>query len=203
MFKDHNDTRRKITADLINSSSPEDKTILDLGSKRGASTDMIKCRKRIRIDMSKDVRPEIISNLSGNIPLKDNSVDICIAGDIIEHLYHSKQFISEIARILKGDGILIISVPNIVSLKYRMKFLFGGIPSHAAKGDCTYPEPWKAGHIRDYSFKELRDLLKKHNFTVLEEKTHGISYRYKVIVPHYLIPKTFGDSVIIKAMVKK
>jgi 2-polyprenyl-3-methyl-5-hydroxy-6-metoxy-1,4-benzoquinol methylase len=65
-------------------------------------------------------------------------LDICIASEVLEHIYHSKKLISEIKRILKPYGFLILSVPNICSLKYRVAFLIGKIPAHAAKADCTY-----------------------------------------------------------------
>jgi SAM-dependent methyltransferase len=111
--------------------------------------------------------------------------------------------ISEIKRILKPYGILILSVPNICSIKYRIAFLIGKIPAHAAKADCTYIIDERRGHIRDYNFKEVKMLLKTFGFQIISELTDGLSFSCKTINPREILPKTFGDSVIIKAQVVK
>ena len=95
-----------------------------------------------------------------------------------------------------------MSTPNICSLKYRIAFLIGKIPAHAAKADCTY-EDERRGHIRDYNFKEVKLLLKMFNFKILECKTDGLSFKGKTIIPNWILPKTFGDAIIIKAQVMK
>lgn len=199
MFPDPNDARRDVTRKLIKSCDPTGKVVIDLGAKFGAATDTIKCKERIKLDLDKEVKPEILCDLSEGIPLKSDSVDICAACDILEHVYHSHRFVEEIRRILKDGGYAILSVPNICSLKYRILFLFGHIPSHAAKADCTFPEAWKRGHVRDYNFNELASLLKEHGFEIIDKKTAGLSFIMKIIIPNFLLPKTFGDSVIIKA----
>jgi hypothetical protein len=61
----------------------------------------------------------------------------------------------------------------------------------------------RRGHIRDYNFKEARMLLKMIGFQIISELSDGLSISGKTIIPRGFLPKTFGDSVIIKAQVVK
>ncbi|WP_054741964.1 glycosyltransferase [Cellulosilyticum ruminicola] len=49
-----------------------------------------------------------------NIPLEDNSVDMVVSFETIEHIDETAQlqFMKEIKRVLKEDGMLVISTPN-------------------------------------------------------------------------------------------
>ncbi len=46
------------------------------------------------------------------IPLKDKSVDVVVSFETIEHVKNYRRFIKEIQRVLKENGILILSTPN-------------------------------------------------------------------------------------------
>jgi SAM-dependent methyltransferase len=199
MFEGSNVERRNVTRELIDSFGLKERVVLDIGAKTGASTKGIHFKEKISIDMDPKVRPSIAVNLNEGIPLKDNSVDVCIAGDVLEHIYKSHKFIRDVHRVLRKNGMVFISVPNIVSLKYRVKFMLGGIPSHAARADSTFPDSNKMGHVRDYSFSELRKLLQKNGFRVMKEVGTGISLGGRIVLPRFIIPRTFGDAVIMAA----
>jgi SAM-dependent methyltransferase len=202
MFEPFGKIRLNIMRQLIQSCEPQKKILCDLGAGNPPITDGIQCRKRLKLDINIKTGPDIVCDLSKGIPLPDDSVDICVASEIIEHLYHSKQFISEIRRILNKNGVLILSCPNICSLKYRFSFLIGKIPAQAAKADCFYSDD-RPGHIRDYNFSEVEKLLKDHGFKVEKRMSDGISILSRNIIPQLIIPIRFGDAVILKAMVLK
>lgn len=46
------------------------------------------------------------------LPIPDNSIDVVVSFETIEHFEDHQGFISEISRVLKTDGLLIISSPN-------------------------------------------------------------------------------------------
>jgi len=140
MFEPFGKIRWEIMRNFIFQCNPEDKIIIDLGTGNPAITDEICCKKRIKVDVNPSTNPDIVCDLEKGIPVDDNSVDICVASEVLEHIYHSKKLISEIKRILKPYGIFILSVPNICSLKYRFAFLIGKIPAHAAKADMFYKD---------------------------------------------------------------
>jgi len=47
------------------------------------------------------------------IPLVDNSVDVVISFETVEHIVDTSAFISECARVLRPGGMIVISTPNV------------------------------------------------------------------------------------------
>ena len=56
-------------------------------------------------------------------------------------------------RILKNGGYLILSVPNISYIFYRIVWALGKVSHLAAKAYFTYSPSGFEGHVRDYNFK--------------------------------------------------
>lgn len=65
-------------------------------------------------------------NIIEGFPYEDNSFDVAIAIEVMEHIYDHENFFREVNRILKPGGQLFISTPNILSLKSRVRYLFTG-----------------------------------------------------------------------------
>jgi SAM-dependent methyltransferase len=197
----HAETRRY----GLKQSDLADKHILDLGAGNQPISAPIECRQKFFADIRVFPRTSLICNLLNGIPFADDSVDAIVAGEIIEHIAHSRRFLQEMRRVLKANGVLVLSTPNIVSLKYRIAFLLGRIPAHAARADYTYDADNPAsdwGHVRDYSFSELRRVLTDQEFIVTEEKGIGMFWRDRQIVPAWMMPKTFSDQIIVKAIAR-
>jgi 2-polyprenyl-6-hydroxyphenyl methylase/3-demethylubiquinone-9 3-methyltransferase len=60
-----------------------------------------------------------------DLPLDDNSVDICVAEDLIEHVKDWESGISEFVRILKPGGLLWLTTTNALSPvqdEFNLKF---------------------------------------------------------------------------------
>lgn len=87
-----------------------------------------------------------VADVAG-IPYPDNTFDVVVALDVIEHLEKDEEAIKEIYRVLKPQGIAIITVPAFV-------FLWGvtDIVSH---------------HIRRYTLQELRGKIENGNFSII------------------------------------
>jgi SAM-dependent methyltransferase len=65
---------------------------------------------------------------SAAIPVEDGYFDVVIANQIIEHTKEIFWVFSEVSRVLKKGGLLIVAVPNIASWHNRLRFLFGQPP---------------------------------------------------------------------------
>lgn len=65
-------------------------------------------------------------DITKGLPLPDIFFDYVIFLEVIEHLRNPYFVVGEISRILKEKGKLIISTPNILNLKSRLRFLFEG-----------------------------------------------------------------------------
>lgn len=57
-----------------------------------------------------------------NLPFKDSSIDLMLAFDVIEHLSHPEKGISEISRVLKPGGKILLHFP-IIDNKYSLFWL--------------------------------------------------------------------------------
>jgi SAM-dependent methyltransferase len=66
------------------------------------------------------------ADITQHIPFDDNSFDAIISLEVMEHVQDHSKFFAEAARVLKKDGMLFVSTPNILSLKSRIRFLFSG-----------------------------------------------------------------------------
>lgn len=66
------------------------------------------------------------ANVAEHFPYDDNSFDIVVAAELIEHLLDQTRFFKECNRVLKPGGSLVVSTPNILSLKSRLQFFSSG-----------------------------------------------------------------------------
>lgn len=101
-------------------------------------------------------------DIESGFPWKDNSFDCVIAAEIIEHIYDTDKFLEEIKRVLKKDGVLVISFPNVACLTNRIKLLFNMYPRF-----CEYQAGSAGGHIRVYTLGAIKKQLREHGFNTI------------------------------------
>lgn len=104
-------------------------------------------------------------------PFESGFFDVVIIGEIIEHIYDTDFFLEEISRLLKPNGKLLISTPNIASFGRRMLLLLGRNPII----ELSPNENDSSGHIRYFTFDTLKKLLNKHNFGVIVRKSDVVN----------------------------
>jgi SAM-dependent methyltransferase len=178
---------------------PNNALIVDLGAGSNPISQYIPKKESITLDFNHVSNPDIVCDLNSGIPLKNNVCDIVIATEVIEHIYYSKNLFCEILRVLKPSGCIILSTPNACSLLYRIFWFLGRVPPFAAKADYTYsPSGFAGGHVRDYNFSELERILTDSGFDIIKSTTNGVVYNW-FSIPYYLLPKTFGQKIIIVA----
>jgi SAM-dependent methyltransferase len=56
--------------------------------------------------------PELVNGSALQLSFPDQTFDLIIIQDVIEHLYDQKNFYSEIIRVLKTNGLIFLSTPN-------------------------------------------------------------------------------------------
>ena len=106
----------------------------------------------------------ICADLEQTLPFEDQSFDIVLLLDTLEHLVDQQKILNEVNRILKSDGKLIISYPNHFDLRNRFRMLFGRGIIHWAHTKFENAKPWSYGHLRFLLYKELLELLKLTKF---------------------------------------
>jgi len=98
----------------------------------------------------------------------NNFLDFVIFSEIMEHLIpaHVPIVIQEIKRVLKKDGWLFITTPNISSLIKRINLLLGKNP---VEFDLNLHEDATYGHIREYTMGELVIILQNQGFEIVKK----------------------------------
>ena len=64
--------------------------------------------------------------IHSEIPFPDNEFTAVYAIEVLEHTRRPYDFFDEAFRVLKPDGLLVFSVPNLMHLHSRLKFFFQG-----------------------------------------------------------------------------
>jgi ubiquinone/menaquinone biosynthesis C-methylase UbiE len=117
-------------------------------------------------------------NLDGaKLPFEDASMDFMCCNHVIEHLFETEKLVREFRRVLKPNGLAVISVPNTACWLNRALFIFGGQPLGSELGTETisygfWPrfmqkrmENWTpSGHIRDFTPRGLEDMTNRCGF---------------------------------------
>jgi 2-polyprenyl-3-methyl-5-hydroxy-6-metoxy-1,4-benzoquinol methylase len=105
----------------------------------------------------------IIHDISKGFPYNDESFDIIFASEVIEHIFDTSYFLKECCRILKKDGLLILTTPNIASLGNRINLFLGNKP-----GCIDYRVENSPGHIRVFTIKNIVELLNDAGFKIIK-----------------------------------
>ena len=109
-------------------------------------------------------------NFSPLLPFEDDSFDIVICKDILEHILDPLFVLQEARRIVKSDGYIVISVPNHFHLPSRIRILLGkGLMWKSVGSDHgKYYQEWDYMHIRFFTFNGFGKLLKKSKLTPIK-----------------------------------
>ncbi|MFH1331911.1 MAG: class I SAM-dependent methyltransferase [archaeon] len=76
-------------------------------------------REMIETELGKENKVKLIESDAKKIPLKDKSVDVAYMLDVMEHIKEKELVLKEVKRILKDDGVFILSVPDTESMLMR------------------------------------------------------------------------------------
>lgn len=112
-------------------------------------------------------------------PLQDDGSDIVTHLDLIEHVHPPSQFMfQEIMRILKPGGTLIITTPNLASLRKRLWLLSGRHP--VGQLNEFYKSDPFIEHIREFTVNEVSQIVKWSGFEIISAYciNHLYYYRY-------------------------
>ncbi|HOJ60899.1 MAG TPA: methyltransferase domain-containing protein [bacterium] len=125
------------------------------------------------------------ADMNQPLPFAPDFFDAVVSIDGIEHIERPFDFVRECHRILKTGGQLIISTPNISSLRSRWRwFLTGHHNKCRTPLDECHPNPLH--HISMISYPEIRYLLHSNGFqitTITTNRIKPVSYLYIPCLP--------------------
>jgi len=97
----------------------------------------------------------------------NNHFDIVTLWHVLEHVPNPNHMLKEINRILKSDGILILEVPNIGNLGFKL-----------TKEYCFALDVPR--HLYHFSPETLEDILIKNNFTIRDKNFPVLSFPFSL-----------------------
>ncbi len=193
------DPRLKLVLNLFQKQKP--RNILDIGCGNGKFASLLGKAANARV-IGIDVSEAAVALARHHIeacrvdvgkdtfPFEDGCFDGIFCGDIIEHVFDTDCLLDEIYRVMARDGFCVLTTPNLAAWFNRISLAFGYQPFYtevsiyhnvgklSSKGGTT-----STGHIRGFTCRSLKELLKEHNFRIM--KVFG--------VPEYHIPSPLNQ----------
>lgn len=142
------------------------------------------------LDLANHIESPLVNfrsvDLNGPIPWPDNSVDLIIADQLIEHLVEVDNFLEEIYRILKKGGRFIVGTENLAHPRNIFSLALGYVPmnvSYSKQANIGNPfipiieasnqDPYMCHH-KVFTTGALLELLKINRFRVIKKKYNNI-----------------------------
>ncbi len=188
-----------------------EETVLNVGCGNGVQAVIYKrnFKKMVGVDINQE-RLNISSLVMGKYNIK-NFEAICanvekipltekfnkvIAIDIVEHLVNPENLISEIYRLLRNDGKLLITFPALHD-KWENLFRFVGRKILRRKGKTIRKPGWDPdAHQYEYNLKKWLSIMEEGNFSLVDS-------RASTLFPplHYLgLPKFWFSNKLIHGL---
>ena len=109
-----------------------------------------------RADLDDGIKP-VIEELAGK------RFDRVLLLDVLEHLKNPERLLNQCRDVLKPDGAVVVSLPNVANITVRLMLLLGNF-------DYTERGILDRTHLRFFTRKTARQFLQKHHFRIVDEK---------------------------------
>ena len=132
----------------------------------------------VRVDASREA-----------LPFDPGSFDLVLCSEVIEHLYDPDFAIDEFKRVLRPNGRIIITTPNLAAWYNRLLLLVGMQPIHSEVstrkvvgrrfsilGQGGFP----VGHIRLFTLQGLVDFVNLHGLTLIQVDGYALEFVRKL-----------------------
>lgn len=156
-------------AEKLNPKDPKDIAIADCGCSGGTLLEQLRgagFRNLHGVDFENFLRDKEVAEFRKSdfnfepLPFDDDSLDLVVSIETVEHLENPMHFEREVARILKPGGIFIFSMPNIFNLWNRIGFFRNGdmfrYHEHNDHFSVMPRGVFKKIFLRDFSLLETR-----------------------------------------------
>ncbi|MCA1554138.1 MAG: methyltransferase domain-containing protein [Chloroflexi bacterium] len=115
-----------------------------------------------------------VHDLQSAFPFEDATYNVVLCIEVLEHVFDPALVVSEMRRVLRPDGLLLVSVPNVAHAGNRLRMMLGGF-SPGGSPDTSSRRPWADPHIRFFTVKSLRSLITEQHLHIKELHGEGVS----------------------------
>jgi ubiquinone/menaquinone biosynthesis C-methylase UbiE len=135
------------------------------------------------------------------LPFKDETFELAVSMDVLEHVGNDILFLEESKRVLKDNGVILVGTPNLERLSNKLKtalgkkIIFPCVMGKDEKGDCV--------HLREYTEESLKKILVNSGFRkiTIEKIWFGIRHKFIGGVENPpLFFKIFGQYLLARAV---
>ncbi len=126
------------------------------------------------VELARSRGLEVHCGQLADAPLAPESFDVVTAFDVIEHLRSPRAFLAQVHRLLRPDGLLVLTTPNIGGLVPRCTYWLVG----RTVGAWEHPTP--PGHLVQFSRHTLFAILSRTGFRVAVWRAEHIPVAYSV-----------------------
>lgn len=147
---------------------------LDIGAGHGALVRRVSqefevtafaCDYTSNLMRNRRVRVDVVDLNTEALPYSDSSFALVTCTEVIEHLEHYRETIREIFRILQPGGVFILTTPNVLNLRSRIRYLLFGFfsvfgPLHMRESELYLT----GGHINPVSYFYVAHALSDAGF---------------------------------------
>jgi SAM-dependent methyltransferase len=104
-------------------------------------------------------------------PESAGDFDMVILNDVLEHLHESpRPLLTRLVSALKPEGLLFVTVPNLVNLRKRLAVIRGRTNLPPFDLYFSYDGFWR-GPVREYVRHDLEELARRMQLTKIELRT--------------------------------
>ena len=178
-------THRYGAHEVILRSVPSGSTVLDVGCATGYLGEALKGRGCRIWGLDQDPAAVALAeacyedvraiDLDGcpELPWPDHFFDVALAADVLEHLRDPDRALQLIRSLIRPEGRLIVSLPNVAHASVRLPLLFGRF-RYGRTGILDET------HLRLYTFTTARESVESGGFTV--DRLLGASDHFGVLL---------------------
>src|ERR1051326_4158279 len=95
---------------------------------------------------------EVVDLNKEKLPYSEGMFDLVTATEVVEHLEHYRETLREFFRVLKPEGLCILTTPNVLNLNSRLRYLWFGFANLFGPLPIGGPLHSTGGHINPVSY---------------------------------------------------
>lgn len=168
----------------------KDRTILDVGCGAGSRTEFLVNENKViglelnekNIEKAKKRGLEVMPfDVEKNFSFKNESFDIVICSQVLEHLLQPQKTLYEMHRVLKNGGYLFLDVPNHYGIISRVAMLFGDDIDDIYHDHKYYFkeekfDQWDYPHIRFFTYSGFRKVIEESGFIIVNDQSYKTDF---------------------------